>query len=1031
MGLEKPTYFQLTPGTIAELNSWGIFYNHPMHGATIVLLALLAATATAQPALPAPRQLEWQKMQTYAFVHFGPNTFSGNEWGNGKENPNTFNPTNLDCNQWVRVFKKAGMKGVIITAKHHDGFCLWPSKYSTHTVAQSPFKRDILKELSQACKKEGMKFGVYLSPWDRNHPTYGTEQYNDTFDGMLHEVLSNYGDIFEVWFDGANGEGPNGKRQVYDWNRYISTVRKLQTKAVIFSDAGPDIRWVGNEGGIASETNWSTLNRDRYVPGTPLYKELGEGTENGTHWVPAECDVSIRPGWFWRKTEDNKVKSGAQLEDLYYNSVGRNGSFLLNVPADTRGLIADPDIKALNDFHDRISKTFQLNQIVHSQNSNEAFPFHIYKSATFDVIELGEDISKGQNVAQFAIEAEINGKWVPLASGTTIGAKRLIRCAPVTATNIALKILKVREGAKMSDVKISSCGLYASPNIGKDFTHETKEQKDARMAWWRDSRFGMFIHWGLYSIPAGTWNGKVYPGASEWLMYSAQVQTKDWEPLQAQFNPKDFDAKKIVGAAKAAGMKYIVITSKHHEGFAMYPSKEGTWNIGHTQFKRDPLKELSDECKRQGIKFCTYYSIMDWHHPDFYPHEKFDKRDTKNANFERYMKFMKAQLKEIITKYDPGIMWFDGEWQNTWNHERGVDLYNYCRSLKPDIIINNRVDVSRAGMNGMSTASGAVGDYGTPEQEIPANGIKSDWESCMTMNGSWGYHANDTNWKSADTLLFNVVDCASKGGNYLLNVGPTSLGEIPPASVERLQAVGKWIEANKEALYGTQASPFPKPMPWGRVTRKGNTLYCVVFDKNVSEIELSGLETQMKSASILGIRERIHIAENTIRGPLISLPGNRTEPIVIKVTLAGEPVVHSVLQMQVSDGSLLLEAKDAQVEGNSAKFEEAKKAIGFWTDANDVVSWNFQITKPGNFRVLASIACDKDSDGSLASLYQDRQERQFVVHDTGGWDKFKEIDIGSISISKDGPAKISIKARMKPGYAVMNLRSIKLVPYAR
>ena len=1000
-----------------------------MHCAPAVVLALLSAMAFGQQALPTPRQLEWQKMQTYAFVHFGPNTFSGNEWGNGHEDPMSFNPTKLDCNQWVRSFKKAGFKGVIITAKHHDGFCLWPSKFSTHTVAQSLFKRDILKELSQACKKEGLKMGVYLSPWDRNHPTYGTDQYNNTFDGMLHEVLSNYGPIFEVWFDGANGEGPNGKRQVYDWKRYISTVRKLQPNAVIFSDAGPDVRWVGNESGIASETNWSTINASRYVPGTSLSNELGEGTENGSDWVPAECDVSIRPGWFWRKSENDKVKTGAQLEDLYYKSVGRNGSFLLNVPANTQGLISDQDIKSLNDFHERISKTFQLNQIV-KDDSGGQFPFHIYKSATFDVIELGEDIAKGQNVAGFSVEAEVGGKWITIASGTTIGAKRLIRCAPVTATSIAVKIQKVRAGAKMSDVRIKDCGLYASPNIGKDFTHETKEQKDARMAWWRDSRFGMFIHWGLYSIPAGTWNGKNYPGASEWLIFSAQVQSKDWEPLQKQFNPTDFDAKKIVSTAKAAGMKYIVITSKHHEGFAMYPTGQGTWDIGHTQFKRDPLKELSDECKRQGIKFCTYYSIMDWHHPDFYPHEKYDKRDTKHANFENYVKFMKAQLKEIITRYDPGIIWFDGEWQNTWNHERGVDLYNYCRSLKPDIIINNRVDVSRAGMNGMSTSAGAVGDYGTPEQEIPANGIKDDWESCMTMNGSWGFHANDHNWKSVDTLIFNVVDCASKGGNYLLNVGPDSHGVIPQPSVDRLKAVGKWLDVNGEAIYDSQASPFSRPMPWGRVTRKGNTLYCVVFDKNASTIELSGLSTSITSASILGRRERVSVRQ-TPDGPVLDVPTGQNEPIVVKVTLAGEPVIQTTLQSQNPNGSITFDARDAEVKGNSAHYEDAKKAIGFWTDANDVVSWDFKATKPGTYKLTAEIACDKDSAGSLVSAFFENQERQFVVKSTGDWSKFETVDLGTITIREAGPAKISIKARMKPGYAVMNLRSLKLTPNAR
>ena len=1022
----------MVPGTFTRLSAESNpDYTFPMHRAFTVAAILLSAMSIAQRPIPTPAQLEWQSMQTYAFVHFGPNTFSGNEWGNGKERPETFNPTKLNCEQWVKTFKNAGMKGVIITAKHHDGFCLWPSKLSTHTVAQSPFKRDVLKELAAACKKEGLKMGVYLSPWDRNHPTYGTDQYNDTFDGMLHEVLSNYGPIFEVWFDGANGEGPNGKRQVYDWKRYIATVRKLQPNAVIFSDAGPDVRWVGNEAGIAPGTCWSTINRDRYVPGTSLSNELGEGTATGTDWVPAECDVSIRPGWFWRKSEDTKVKTPQQLEDLYYNSVGHNGSFLLNVPANDQGLISDADVKALNGFHERISKTFALNQAVKIEEPDSQFPFHIYKSATFDTIELGEDIKNGQNVAEFTVTAEIAGKSTLIASGTTIGNKRLIRCNPITATGISVNILKVKPGAHMKDVKISTFGLYASPTIGKDFTHETKEQKDTRMAWWRESRFGMFIHWGLYSIPAGTWKGKIYPGAAEWLMYSAQVQAIDWEPLQKQFDPVNFDAKKIVGTAKAAGMKYIVITSKHHEGFAMYPSNEGTWNIGHTQFKRDPLKELSDECKRQGIKFCTYHSIMDWHHPDFYPHEKFDKRDTKHADYERYDKYMRAQLKEIITRYDPAVMWFDGEWQNTWTHERGVELYNFCRSLKPDIIINNRVDNSRSGMQGMSTGTGAVGDFGTPEQEIPANGIKDDWESCMTMNGSWGFHANDTNWKSADTLIFNAVDCASKGGNYLLNVGPNSLGEIPEASIERLKTVGKWFDQNGEAVYGTQASPFPRPMPWGRVTRKGNTLYCVVFKNDEFLPTLAGLKTPIVAASVLGVRERVEVVQ-TSAGPALDLPTTkRTQPIVIKVTLGGAPEVEALLQTQDAIGSITFVAADAECKG-AAHFEDSKKAIGFWTETTDTVTWNFRANKPGVYKLSAEIACEKESDGSLVSAYFGKQELQFVVKSSGGWDKFQTVELGNIVIDKSGDSQIMVKARMKPGSAVMNLRSLKIVSaYAR
>jgi alpha-L-fucosidase len=409
--------------------------------------------------LPSPRQLEWQKMEANAFVHFGPNTFTDEEWGGGKEDPNLFNPTSLDCDQWVRAFKSAGFKGVIITAKHHDGFCLWPSKYSVHTVAQSSWKHgkgDVLKELSEACRRGGLKMGVYLSPWDRNHPAYGTPEYNQVFAHMLEEVLTNYGPIFEVWFDGANGEGPNGKKQVYDWDLFHRTVRKLQPNAVIFSDAGPDVRWVGNESGFAGETCWSTIPSNRYVPGTPHSDELTEGKRDGDLWVPAECDVSIRPGWFYHAQEDGKVKSPRELMDLFERSAGRNSLLLLNVPPDRRGLIAEPDRQALEGFGQLRSQVYGLDlakdgtlsstdgtitkESWSASASKGSFTMSLAKAATFDRVILREDVRMGQRVAQFDVEAEKDGKWVSIATGTTIGFRRIIPVAQTTATALRIQV---------------------------------------------------------------------------------------------------------------------------------------------------------------------------------------------------------------------------------------------------------------------------------------------------------------------------------------------------------------------------------------------------------------------------------------------------------------------------------------------------------------------------------------------------------------------------------------------------------------
>lgn len=456
----------------------------------IALLAMNASSTAPCAPIPHPRQIAWQRLETYAFVHFGPNTFTGEEWGHGNEPETIFHPEHLDCRQWVRTFKAAGLKGVMITAKHHDGFCLWPSKYSTHTVAQSHWKDgkgDVLRELSQACRAEGMKFGVYLSPWDRNHPSYGTPEYNQVFANMLREVLTHYGDVFEVWFDGANGEGPNGKKQVYDWPLFIRTVRECQPNAVIFSDAGPDIRWVGNESGHSAETCWSTIDRDRYVPGTPLYAELTEGKRDGKDWVPAECDVSIRPGWFYRSSEDGKVKTGATLVDLWERSVGQNGSLILNVPPNQDGLIAAPDMAALMDWRARLRAVYGTNPLrgarawtesevaghpaAHATDgkpdtywaapdgaSSPSLTIDLENAGLFDRVELREPIALGQRVAKFLIEADHgNGDWKPIAEGTTVGNRRIVRVPPTLAPRLRITFTDFRCAPLISEV-----GVYRS-----------------------------------------------------------------------------------------------------------------------------------------------------------------------------------------------------------------------------------------------------------------------------------------------------------------------------------------------------------------------------------------------------------------------------------------------------------------------------------------------------------------------------------------------------------------------------------------
>ena len=442
-----------------------------------LLLFSFSVTLQAQVSktpLPTKQQLAWHEMEYYFFFHFGPNTFTDKEWGHGDEPEDIFNPTGLDCRQWVRIAKQAGAKGVIITAKHHDGFCLWPSKYSTHTVRESKWKNgkgDVLKELSQACKEYGLKFGVYISPWDRNHPKYGTPQYNDVFVNMMKEIFTNYGPIWELWWDGANGEGPNGKKQVYDWDRFKKTVKTLSPNTVVFSDVGPHIRWVGNEKGIAGKTNWNYLDTAGYTAGAgaPSTDTLNTGNAFGKVWIPAECDVSIRPGWFWHANEDSKVKSGEQLFDLYLKSVGRGSNLLLNVPPDRRGLINESDSVALMAFKKLRDQNFsnnllqdakafwEINEDAFLKDSisyhaldkkgyvyginQQGFTIQLAKATAVNCIVLREAIHLGQSIERFKIALFNNDQNVGEITGTTIGRRRILTFPVKTITSFKVYMI--------------------------------------------------------------------------------------------------------------------------------------------------------------------------------------------------------------------------------------------------------------------------------------------------------------------------------------------------------------------------------------------------------------------------------------------------------------------------------------------------------------------------------------------------------------------------------------------------------------
>lgn len=481
-------------------------------------IGMLKAQAPAPfGALPSERQLDWHELEFYMFVHFNINTFTDMEWGSGAESPDIFNPSDLDCMQWAKIAKEAGMKGIIITAKHHDGFCLWPSKYSEHTVKNSPWKNgkgDVIQELREACDAYGLKMGIYYSPWDRNHADYGSEKYITYFHNQLTELLTQYGDIFEVWFDGANGGdgyygGANETRKVdrktyYNFPEIWNLVRRLQPNAVMFSDGGPDVRWIGNEHGTAGRTNWSTLNRDLVWPGWPYAEQLPSGHKRGSHWVAGEVDVSIRPGWYYHASEDHKVHSLPRLLDIYYESIGRNASFLLNIPVDRRGKVHEKDSMQLMALSNQLKKDFANNLLEGSNATSSTVrlnsptfsadktidgdpqtywatdDFTRSGSITYDLgspqyfnrFLVQEYIALGQRIDSFTVDIKQGDQWINIAKESTIGYKRILRFNDVEARWIRLNIISTLAPPTISNVEI-----YRAPKVLNEITI-TRDQDD-------------------------------------------------------------------------------------------------------------------------------------------------------------------------------------------------------------------------------------------------------------------------------------------------------------------------------------------------------------------------------------------------------------------------------------------------------------------------------------------------------------------------------------------------------------------------
>ena len=1005
----------------------------------LFLPACRTTSSSGEPKLKKDARMKWWREARFGmFIHWGLYAVPAGEWKGSKNHAEwirttaripleeyekflkRFNPVRFDARRWVRLAKRAGMKYIVITSKHHDGFCNWPSKYTDWDIESTPFKRDILKELKEACDAEGIKFGLYYSIMDWHHPDYlprrgwekkdrpekgaDMDRYVRYMKNQLAELVHRYHPAV-LWFDGEWESTWTHERGV-DLYHYV---RNLDPDLIINNRVGKRRK------GMIGMTKEGEHLGDF---GTPEQRIPAKGIP-GVDW---ETCMTMNRHWGFNKN-DKDFKSVRDLVRKLVDIASKGGNFLLNVGPRADGAFPPESVDRL----EGIGRWMDVN----------GESIHGTKAGILDETPWGRCTVKPLPGGKTRLYLHV---FDPPKTGRLHlpGFANRIERAFLLADRS--RDLDVKKGDFTMDISLPArlpsnidtvvcLDLRGVPRVvyPDPYQGETKVQRDARMKWWREARFGMFIHWGVYAVPAGIYKGKKIPGIGEWIMWRAEIPVKEYKAFARRFNPIRYDPDAWVRLAKEAGMKYLVITSKHHDGFALFDSKATAWDIvDATPYGKDLLKPLAKACKKYGIKLGFYYSqAQDWNHPGGAKARNKLWDPAQKGDMDEYIeKIAVPQVREILSNYGPiAVMWWDTP--HNMNRKRADKLLPLLR-LQPGIIYNNRL------------GGGYKGDFSTPEQRIPATGLPGvDWETCMTMNRTWGYKSWDQDWKSKKTLIRNLVDIASKGGNYLLNVGPKADGTFPAPIVERLKGIGRWMKVNGEAIYATQASPCERPS-WGRITRKAlpgaaTRLFLHVFELPPDSILDVGVLNEPISCRLLADPKRTFQVDRNPDGLTVRFTGNLPDPIcsVLVLDVKGAPKAVLPSIGPGKDGIIRLEAAKASIhnpKGSSgARYEKGGKKdnIGYWIDPRSWVDWRVRFPRPGKWRVKLLVG--NPAKGNRFRVVLGKRRLTVTPPKTGGYDEYAWADADAVQVKKKGILSLAVKP-VKKGWKALNLRRVVLEP---